>query len=221
MTLTWATSLYVIFGRPPPKPFYIQRCSLLLSHYPYSMSYVSSQTPKWNTLKINITSHRPTDVHQFQTILFRASHNTTALILMQFPLGLKLSAPFIRAEAKRGRLSENRCSGCLMFACSAMTALDSRKWSWPHSDDPQHTQAGLKYTRAVLNKTSDTVTLWLMVGQKEAPQGLKGLRLVASIHSTHYTSWWESLCEVIWRSRSRSEVSWGQLAIGKNWSSYP
>lgn len=64
------------------------------------------------------------------------------------------------------------------------------KQSWPHSGDPQHSRRPLpppfwwssqvpKIHTAVLNKTSDTLTPWLMVGQKELPWGRKGLGLTA------------------------------------------
>lgn len=73
------------------------------------------------------------------------------------------------------------------------------KQSWPHSGDPQHSRRPLpppfwwssqvpKIHTAVLNKTSDTLTPWLMVGQKELPWGRKGLGLTAPTHSTRYTS---------------------------------
>lgn len=110
-----------------------------------------------------------------------------------FPLRLKLSGPFIWAEAEWGTLSGNRCSGCLMWARGGPAGLRTRS-----NRDPilaaRDTLSPLllpfwwssqvpKIHAAVLNKTSDTVTPWLMAGQKEPPWGRTGLGLAASTYT--------------------------------------
>lgn len=104
-------------------------------------------------------------------------------LVANFPPGLKkLAAPFIWTEAKWGAPSGNRCSGCLMLACGGPAGWETRGDRDPVPDGPQRTPTcpqflsrwgGLvpRIHAAVLNKTSDTLTPWLMVGQKEPPTG--------------------------------------------------
>ncbi len=81
---------------------------------------ICPQHYNWNKLCIR---HRPRNIYQLKTILFCHLNNATSLILVQFPPSEKLSGPFIWAEAERGTLSGNRCSGCLMLACGGPAGL--------------------------------------------------------------------------------------------------
>lgn len=78
----------------------------------------------WNKLCI---INRPQNIRKLRTILFHHLNNAASLILVQFPPSRKLSGPFIWAEAERGTLSGNRCSGCLMLACGGPAGLET--WS--------------------------------------------------------------------------------------------
>lgn len=136
-----------------------------------------------------------------------------SLILVQFPIALKLSGPFIWAEAERRTLPENRCSGCLMLARGGPAGLETRSNHDPVLET-HNTPTPLllpfwwssqvpKIHETVLNKTSDTVTPWLMAGQKEPPWGRRGLGLTASYQ-----------LNLLQKVSVKSPTEWGSCPVG-------
>lgn len=116
---------------------------------------------------------QPQNIHQLQMILFHHLNNAMSLILVQFPPGLKLSGPFIWAEAERGTPSGNRCSGCLMLACGGPAGLET--WS---NHDP-------------ILETHDTVAVPSHLLSDEAARCQKYTQLCWIKHLTHWLpDWW-------------------------------
>lgn len=152
------------------------------------MHYKVSNMTKQDVLlgnELSITQ-RPQNIHQLITIQFGHLNHTASLILVQFPITLKLSGPFIWAEAERETLSENRCSGCLMLARGGPAGLET--WS---NHDP-------------VLETRNTLTPASSLLSDEAARCQKYMQLCWIKHLTHWLSdWWRDR-----RSHSRDGGVW-------------